>query len=943
MKKKLVTLSLFITLSIFAQGYKHFTIEQGLAGNRVYKILQDYDNFIWIATDKGISKFDGSTFKNFNISNGLPSNDIWQIVLTKDNKLWYLTRSNKIGYIKNDSIYNFSAQKDEFLYPTIFCSDSKQIFLKSYSNNYKLVDNKWEIIPSPSRLTTNDFLILSHPKNHVFFWIKRKNEKKRYFLADSLLQHKTEKILSYKDLITKGQINDSLLALSSQNGIHFINLNNSTVHNIIRPEIFKKNIFKRIIATDNSIQISTENFWARLDEQYNLTDIKEFPESFQLTTIIKDRQGNFWGTTYAKGIYFFPKNALSYKSYLTNEPVQFLKLYNNNLFAGIINKGIYRYNVNTDQFESFFEDTDYFFDLLYRDDDNFVILANKTSFIKKEGVLGKYYRIGKGILHLKDNLYAFRERDQITIFNSDNFKSIKSYPIEGVNDFIQYNDLLTCGTPVGLFQIQNDSIKQIEIDKKISPVPVLTLNKVADHLIIGTDGFGAFIWNGKDKAKLIKDTKGLIINNVFAKNDSIWLATQKGVFNYYFDNKKLHLNKILQKYDGIISNHVNNVVAFNNKVFTSNFSGVSSVNKNTIKELPIQKIYFKSVKYDRKDIHDYDKIKYKKNNNLLFNFGLINFAGQINNRYYYQLLPIHEKWLKVDSKNINFNNLKPDTYTFKVKTISPYGQKAEKSFHFTITPLWWQTGWAYFLIILLFTSIIFSLAYWTRRKALQKQKTRLLAQKQMAEFELHALRSQMNPHFVFNSLNAIQYYINDENYDQSEAYLVKFSRLIRMIFEFSRKKDITLRQEIDLLKSYLNLEKMRFVDHLNYCIEIDPKINIDKTTIPTLLLQPIVENAVNHGIFHKKGGGTICVKFNFIDDNTYEVLTQDDGVGVKRSTEINRKSLKKHQSRSTQILKDRIKLLNMSGKWEITYEMIDQTDNKQTLYNTIVKLKITKL
>ena len=943
MRKVLVIFSLLITLSISAQGYKHFTIEQGLAGNRVYKVLQDYDDFIWIATDKGISKFDGSTFKNFTIANGLPSNDIWQIVLTKDNKLWYITRSNKIGYIKNDSIHNFSAQNNEFLYPTVFCSDSKRILLKSYGNNYVLSDNLWQMLPKPTRLQTNEFLLLLHPENQVFYWMKTKSGKKKAFLSDSLLKHKTEKELSYEDLIVKGQINDSLLAFSSRNGIHFINLNNSTVHNIINTGYFQKNIFKRIIATDNSIQISTENFWAKLDDQYNLTDIKTFPKSFQLTTIFKDRQGNFWGTTYAKGIYFLPKNALSYKSYLSNEPVQFLKLFDDNLFAGVINKGIYKYNIKKDQFESFFEDTDYFFDMLYKDDDNYAIMANKTTFINIHGNFSKFYRIGKGILHLGKTFYAFREHNRISIFNSKDLKEIKSYPIEGANDFILYNNLLTCGTPVGLFQIENDSIKKIDIDKNISSIPILTLNTVGEHLIIGTDGFGAYIWDGKNNIELIKDTKGLIINNIYTKNDSVWLATQKGVFDYYFEKEKLHLNRIMQKYDGIISNHVNNVIAFNNKIFTSNFSGITSVNKNSIKELPIQKIYFKSVKYDRKKIHDSAQIQYKKNNNLLFNFGLINFAGQINNRYYYQLLPIQKKWLKVDSKIINFNNLKPDTYTFKVKTINPYGQQTEKSFHFTISPLWWQTGWALFLFILPFVILIFLLAYWTRRRALQKQKTRLLAQKQMAEFELHALRSQMNPHFVFNSLNAIQYYINDENYDQSEAYLVKFSRLIRMIFEFSRKKDITLRQEIELLTSYLNLEKMRFVDHLNFCIDIDPKINIDKTSIPTLLLQPIVENAVNHGIFHKKGGGTICIKFNYIDENTYEVLTQDDGVGVKKSTEINQKSLKKHQSRSTQILKDRIKLLNMSGKWQITYEMIDKIEDKQTNYNTIVKLKIKKL
>ena len=944
MKKYLVILFLFITVNLSAQGYKHFTIEQGLAGNRVYKILQDYDDFIWIATDKGISKFDGTSFKNFTIADGLPSNDIWQIILTKDNKLWFLTRSNKIGYIQNDTIHAFEAQNGEFLYPTVFNTDLKRLYLKSYNNNYHLKDNKWQKISKPSGFKENNFLILSHPKYQFYTYNQGKSKEKFVYIADTLKKHSKVKFITLnKNMEIKGQINDSLIGFTSAHGVHFINLNTATYHNIINPDFFIKNVFIRILATDDSVQISTENFWAKLGYDFSLTEVRFFPKKFQLTTIFRDRHGNFWGTTYAKGIYFFPKNALSRKEYLTNEPVQFLKLFDNNLFASVINKGIYKYNIKADKFESFFENTDYFFDMLYKDDDNFAVMANRTTFIKIHGNLDKFYRVGKGILHLGKTFYAFRERNKISIFNSRNLNEIKSYPIEAANDFILFNNLLTCGTPVGLYQIENDSIKHIEIDPEKSPVPVLTLNKTKKHLIIGTDGFGAYIWDGKTKAKLIKDTKGLIINNIFTQKDSVWLATQKGVFNYYFDNDKLHLNKIMQKSDGIVSNHVNHVVVLNNKIFTSNFSGITSVNNSPLKNLPVQKIYFKSVQFNRKKIHENEQIKYRKNNNLSFNFGLIDYTGQIYNRYFYQLLPAQKKWIEVDSKNINFNDLKPETYTFKVKAVNPYGHETTKAFHFAIMPLWWQTTWAQILFTILFLTTAFLIAYWYRLKALKKQKTRLLAQKQMAEFELHALRSQMNPHFVFNSLNAIQYYINDENYDQSETYLVRFSRLIRMIFEFSRKKNISLRQEIDLLKSYLNLEKMRFAERLNYCIDIDPKINIDKRTIPTLLLQPIVENAVNHGIFHKKGEGNICVKFKYIDEKTYEVLTQDDGVGVKKSAEINQKSLKKHQSRSTQILKDRIKLLNMSGKWHVAYELIDQINNKQTPYNTIVKLKITEL
>ncbi len=944
MKKKSIFLFFLVTLNHFAQGYEHYTVEQGLPSNRIYKILQDYDGFIWIATDKGLSKFDGSSFKNFTIASGLSSNDIWEMFLTGDNKIWYLTISNRLGYIKNDSVYTFKTQNNVLLYPSIFSTDLKSLILNNtaeeYGKNYRLANGQWQKIPEPPALRPYKPAVLIHP---VYYFSYLNEAENTFFFTDSLGHHVTKVKWPYKDTYFKGQINDSLAAFTSKNGVHFFNLNTGKTHHIINPEFFKENIFIRILATGDEVQISTENFWAKLGKDYRLTDIKTFPEKFHLTTVFKDREGNFWGTTFAEGVYFFPKNALSSQNFFTGKPVQFIKFSGNNLFTAILNKGIYKYNPVSNKFEKFLEHNEYFFDIYYIDNDNFAVVTTKTIFIKKHGKLTEYFSSGKGILPLENNLFALRERNGISLYDGNTIKLLKTYPVKGTNDFTTYNNHIVSGTPVGIFTIKNDSVKQIPIDRNIPEIPVLSLAKTSRHLIVGTEGYGAFIWDGKNNMKPVKDTDDLIVNDIFTKNDSIWLATQKGVFNYSYDKNVWRLNRIYRKSDGIVSNRVNYVAVFNGKIFTSNYSNITSVNKNTVKQIPFQKLYFKSVEYNGKKIHDNQRISYTKNNNLLVNFGMIDFSGQVNNRYFYQLLPVQNNWIETGSKDINFNDLKPDNYIFNLKTVNPYGQESSKSFRFVITPLWWQTLAVKILSVILLAFIIFLIAYYYRRKALIKQRNKLLAQKQIAEFELHALRSQMNPHFVFNSLNAILYYINDENYDQSESYLIKFSRLIRMIFEFSRKKEITIRQEIELLKSYLNLEKMRFPEKLDYCIHTDPEINIDKVTIPTLLLQPIVENAVNHGIFHKKSKGTVCIEFRYIDENSYEVLIKDDGIGIKKSAEINKKSLKKHQSRSTQILMDRIKLLNTSGKWQIVYELKDETDNEQITYNTIVNLKITKL
>lgn len=209
-------------------------------------------------------------------------------------------------------------------------------------------------------------------------------------------------------------------------------------------------------------------------------------------------------------------------------------------------------------------------------------------------------------------------------------------------------------------------------------------------------------------------------------------------------------------------------------------------------------------------------------------------------------------------------------------------------------------------------------------------------EKKMVELELHALRSQMNPHFVHNSLNAIQYYIQLNDIDQSENYLTRFSKLIRQFFEYSRKQLITIEEEIDLISNYLSLEKLRFEDKLSY--EIICEETVDKEAeIPSMVLQPIVENAVNHGIFHKKTSGKVTVMFSQPFYDTFCVVVKDDGIGIKQTKKLTKNTFKKHTSHSSQVLDERLKLLEQVDNWHVEYTIKDRSDfsNEQ---GTIVTL-----
>ncbi len=210
--------------------------------------------------------------------------------------------------------------------------------------------------------------------------------------------------------------------------------------------------------------------------------------------------------------------------------------------------------------------------------------------------------------------------------------------------------------------------------------------------------------------------------------------------------------------------------------------------------------------------------------------------------------------------------------------------------------------------------------------------------KRITSSELQALRSQMNPHFIHNSLNSILYYIQQNDVKSSERYLNKFSNLIRMFFELSRKKEIRLSEEIELLDHYLTIEKLRFEDKLNFQIKANSGLIPEKVLLPSMILQPIVENAVNHGIFHKTAPGNIEISFSQNEKGDILVRIQDDGIGVSNSLALKTKdsSAKAH---STDVLRDRLALLHDSKEFDIQMSQTDlfpEGSNKGTLVNLVI-------
>lgn len=240
------------------------------------------------------------------------------------------------------------------------------------------------------------------------------------------------------------------------------------------------------------------------------------------------------------------------------------------------------------------------------------------------------------------------------------------------------------------------------------------------------------------------------------------------------------------------------------------------------------------------------------------------------------------------------------------------------------------------LILVIITSVFLILLMRQRnqkKRAVEKAETI----HKMAELEMQSLRSQLNPHFMFNSLNSIQTLILKEDTDRSQSYLSRFARLLRILLENADAPFISLRKEIDFLQLYLSLESLRVPD-LQYSISTDPDLNTEQTQIPNMFLQPYVENAIWHGLSYKETDKQLQIRI-YRENGAINYEIEDNGVGRKKAEELKSLFRKQHQSKGMELLSKRVKLLNKEYSSTIQTEIVDVIKNNE-ISGTRVTVKV---
>ncbi len=539
--------------------------------------------------------------------------------------------------------------------------------------------------------------------------------------------------------------------------------------------------------------------------------------------------------------------------------------------------------------------------------------------------------------------------------------------------------IIWLATSTGLIKIdekQNQFQKFVIDESSKNRKHLLTLQDDDEKLWIGTIGEGLFFFNKKTEkfsrfslrkeTNLIQtETKNIFPNNsisgILKLNKKEFLVST--FFGLTYLNMEEKVSRNFFQRDGFSNYEFNRLSHFKDENNNIYFGGINGFDVFKIEDLAVRKTHpapivtrffnlEEGLEQVRNQFSDFDFTKTLVIEPETFFFGfdfmLPNYINPENNTYQTYL----EGWETgfnpaVNTPSVQYYKLPPGHYKLHVRGMDDRGNSSVEDLIIPIfvKPYFYQTWWFYLLSLISISGTVF---YFVKREIIRRKKIeqeeidRKENQRRFLELELKTLRLQLNPHFMFNALGAIQYYIRNNESRLAINYLADFALLMRLFLESSKNKYVSLEDELALLKLYVRLEQMRFEKKFDVVYEIDDSLDLVMVEIPSLLLQPFVENAINHGLRHKKTQGLLTIKMIFEEETeTLICIIEDNGVGRKRAGEIRAQSLKKHKSRGTQIIEERLATFNASGEIRLEVKTDDVDVSASALEDCGTRVTLT--
>lgn len=557
-----------------------------------------------------------------------------------------------------------------------------------------------------------------------------------------------------------------------------------------------------------------------------------------------------------------------------------------------------------------------------------------------------------GLIHfnIKTNSYVFYNDSVNNLVGKEKIKRLHDGCF--INDTTifcsSHNGLYCFNTNTKLFTKINFSVNNISYNN----AALLTIEKINNTVFIGgNDGLFAYdistktftqigLQQGIDKL----DYYSLIKDN----SNNLWIYTTDALFKY---------NTVQQNFrrfttaDGIYYNSFDPVQMFNynNNIYIGYRMAYTKFNPllvdvNANKPMPYITDVFINNQFQKINVDEYANaplLLHYTQNNIAINYTAIDYTNSEKITFAHQLVGIDTGWIYNDTKrSAAYANLSGGTYLFKVKSCNSSGVWNESiaTMQIKIVPPFWQTWWFKALMALAFVGIVVLIAYRRIKTIKQKEKEKTAINKMMAELEMRALRSQMNPHFIFNSLNSIQKYIWENKQEDASEYLTKFAKLMRLILHNSTQKLVQFNEELNFIELYIELEHRRCNNKFDYTIQIDRSISLHETLIPPMLLQPYIENAIWHGLLQKNDRGKLLVKAVKLNNSLLQFIIEDDGIGRTKAMEIKQQKQLKTTSYGMQITADRINITEVNGQYGTVY--IEDLYNNQIATGTRITLQI---
>lgn len=944
--------------------YINYTTHNGLPQIQVQFLHQDSKGYIWVGTKGGLAKFNGEYFENF-----LENHYIFRIDELGDGTIMIGTR---LG------IYVFDKGKMNLLHSvsdeTSFLAGRDRYWLYNNSFIKEIKNNKvlktYKIGVQSSHFAYSNFF---DKTTNIPFFKSSKSYNDLYYIENNTLKIKT-----FKKTVSLNRF---------ENGMVYAMLQKDNIITAVNP--ITEKLYFTFNLTDNKISIydlPIENhvfyyyFKSFLLNSINKTaTIIDFPINKMPFATLRDFDGNYWFATDI-GLYQINNGALqTFPNTYMSDVWTLVKGKNGKYYAGEYNHGLFELDFSNNKRTqvSVFQtngkpEKDFYYGASLDKSGN-IYFPTQTGVLKYNyqtmqrldnelSIITNYDSISDQIIIGQENGIAFFNNNQSkTVYKDQTKKIIATRP----TGFAFRNlDEIWIGSWENLCVFKRDSKTFHDINSIYKNAPnfgavSLDIDFKKNIWIGGTDGLWFFNEKQKEFNKIApNEIKNYILDIQDVDNQYLLVGTSHELYiinlKKFYEKNELEY-KMFNYRNGFVSEEIaqNGFLVDGKKVYIPSTTVTSVLNLDKISfKSDYFNVFVKSVNEiglsNAQQLGKEMVVLPRKINKIELQFESVGFGLPTKSKFQYLLEGSDEQWSDWDSKSqVTYSNLKSGTYTFRVRALngSMIGAnimventvKIKVNLPFYREPNFYQ--FAFFLLLLFGVLMLYLIYIWYKNTHKAAENERKLKFQEIA-----TLQAQMNPHFIFNFLSSVQSIINQNMPEKANEYLVKFSRLMRSYMESSIKNsqiysgnisgnEISIKDEIDMLKTYMDLEKMKYSEgKINYEFQIENQDILNKT-IPPLILQPFVENAIKHGILPNNVNGMIRIRISETDD-VITCLISDNGIGRKESIQRKQQSIPANKSRGLELIKNRVEVLNQLG-YHIQITFIDPEEG-----GTIIQIKI---